>query len=41
MKKKYRKDIHHLHDKSYKSLFSNKEIALDLFQKHLITYVKS
>ena len=35
MKKKYRKDIHHLHDKSYKSLFSNKEIALDLFQKHL------
>ena len=35
MKKEFSKDIHHLHDKSYKSLFSNKEIALDLFQKQL------
>ena len=35
MKKEFSKDTHHLHDKSYKSLFSNKEIALDLFKNQL------
>ena len=27
MKKEHSKDIHHLHDKGYKDLFSKKEIA--------------
>ena len=31
-KEKYRKDIHHIHDKSYKDLYSKKEIAIDLFK---------
>ena len=35
MKKEFSKDEYHLHDKSYKSLFSNKEIALDLFKNQL------
>lgn len=35
MNKKVNKDIHHLHDKTYKSLFSKKEIALDLFKSQL------
>lgn len=29
---KYKKDIHHIHDKSYKDLYSKKEIATDLFK---------
>lgn len=28
----YKKDIHHIHDKSYKDLYSKSEIALDLFK---------
>ena len=32
MKKEHSKDIHHLHDKGYKDLFSNKEIAADLLK---------
>ena len=32
MKKEYSKNIHHLHDKGYKDLFSKKEIAADLFK---------
>lgn len=31
----HKKDIHHLHDKSYKDLFSKKEIALDLFKRQI------
>lgn len=29
---KYKKDIHHIHDKSYKDLYSKKEIAIDLLK---------
>lgn len=32
MKKKIKKDMHHIHDKSYKDLYSKKEIAIDLFK---------
>ena len=34
MKKTYNKnkEMHHIHDKSYKDLYSKKEIALDLFK---------
>ena len=32
MSKKIKKDIHHIHDKSYKDLYSKKEIAIDLFK---------
>ena len=29
---KYKKNIHHIHDKSYKDLYSKREVALDLFK---------
>lgn len=29
---KYKKDIHHIHDKSYKDLYSKREIAIDLLK---------
>ena len=32
MKEKTKKDIYHIHDKSYKDLYSKKEIALDLLK---------
>ena len=32
MDKKIKKDIYHIHDKSYKDLYSKKEIALDLLK---------
>ncbi|OOM78989.1 hypothetical protein CLPUN_17160 [Clostridium puniceum] len=31
-KEKYKKHMHHIHDKSYKDLYSKKEIAIDLFK---------
>ena len=31
-KEKYKKQMHHIHDKSYKDLYSKKEIAIDLFK---------
>lgn len=31
----HKKDIHNLHDKSYKDLFSKKEIVLDLFKRQI------
>ncbi len=31
-KNSHKNDIHHIHDKSYKDLYSKKEIALDLFK---------
>ena len=34
-KEQYKKDIHHIHDKSYKDLYSKKEIAIDLFKSLL------
>ena len=35
MNDKFKKDIHHIHDKSYKDLYSKKEIAIDLFKNLL------
>lgn len=35
MSKKFNKDIHHIHDKTYKTLFSKKEIAIDLFKSQI------
>ena len=35
MKEKFKKDIYHIHDKSYKDLYSKKEIALDLFKNYV------
>lgn len=32
MSENIKKDIHHIHDKSYKDLYSKKEIAIDLFK---------
>lgn len=32
MSENIKKDIHHIHDKSYKDLYSKKEIAVDLFK---------
>ena len=32
MSENVKKDIHHIHDKSYKDLYSKKEIAIDLFK---------
>ena len=32
MRENIKKDIHHIHDKSYKDLYSKKEIAIDLFK---------
>ncbi len=32
-----KKEIHHIHDKSYKDLFSNKELLVDMLQN----FVKS
>ncbi|MGL5069552.1 MAG: Rpn family recombination-promoting nuclease/putative transposase [Sarcina sp.] len=32
MSKKVKKDMYHIHDKSYKDLYSKKEIAIDLFK---------
>ena len=31
-REEYKKDIHHIHDKSYKDLYSKKEVAIDLFK---------
>ena len=31
-KEKHKKNIYHIHDKSYKDLYSKKEIAADLFK---------
>lgn len=35
MSENIKKDIHHIHDKSYKDLYSKKEIAIDLFKSLL------
>lgn len=35
MNEKFKKDIYHIHDKSYKDLYSKKEIALDLFKNYV------
>ncbi|MGL5576104.1 MAG: Rpn family recombination-promoting nuclease/putative transposase [Sarcina sp.] len=32
MNEKVKKELHHIHDKSYKDLYSKKEIAIDLFK---------
>ncbi|MBU5488037.1 Rpn family recombination-promoting nuclease/putative transposase [Clostridium sp. MSJ-8] len=37
MTKEYNRDIYHLHDKSYKDLYSKKEIAADLFKNIIKT----
>lgn len=34
---KIKKEIHHIHDKSYKDLFSNKELLVNMIQ----SFVKS
>ena len=31
-REEYKKDIDHIHDKSYKDLYSKKEVAIDLFK---------
>ena len=35
MNKEFNKEIYHIHDKSYKDLYSKKEIALDLFRSQI------
>lgn len=35
MNENIKRDIHHIHDKSYKDLYSKKEIAIDLFKSLL------
>ena len=35
MKEKLKRNLHHIHDKSYKDLYSKKEIAIDLFKNLL------
>lgn len=32
---KTKKDMHHIHDKSYRDLYSKREIAVDLFKNML------
>ncbi|MGL4911825.1 MAG: Rpn family recombination-promoting nuclease/putative transposase [Romboutsia sp.] len=42
MNKNIKKDIHNIHDKSYKDLYSKKEIAIDLFKSLLkVDWVKN
>ncbi|MGL5692559.1 MAG: Rpn family recombination-promoting nuclease/putative transposase, partial [Peptostreptococcaceae bacterium] len=41
MDKEMKKEIHNIHDKSYKDLYSKKEIAIDLFKSLLkVDWVK-
>lgn len=35
MSNKTKKDMYHIHDKSYKDLYSKKEIAIDLFKNYV------
>ena len=35
MNEKVKKNMHHIHDKSYKDIYSKKEIAIDLFRNYV------